>query len=206
MLTRRAMPNNVLWPLNYPLNWWPWKIIYRLGGPMRRGPNETGAQRQGDPKRRGPNDTGAQRDGGTMRRGPNETGAQREGGSMRRGLKDIFPRKCFSKLPCNYIKGKKSTIKNKFMTNIDKTDNIHIDGTSSWWSLGLEDDIICAVPLICGYGSGSAGRSWTCRAVRSLGTGSSHLSLGYRLPSGGVLWRTVLGGDALPLAQMTQIV
>ena len=63
-----------------------------------------------------------------------------------------------------------------------------------------------SVPLICGYGSGSAGRSWTCRAVRSLGTGSSHLSLGYRLPSGGVLWRTVLDGDALPLAQMTQIV
>ena len=62
-----------------------------------------------------------------------------------------------------------------------------------------------SVPLICGYGSGSAGRSWTCRAVRSLGTGSSHLSLGYRLPSGGVLWRTVLDGDALPLAQMTQI-
>ena len=62
------------------------------------------------------------------------------------------------------------------------------------------------MPLICGYGSGSAGRSWTCRAVRSLGTGSSHLSLGYRLPSGGVLWRTVLDGDALPLAQMTQIV
>ena len=55
-----------------------------------------------------------------------------------------------------------------------------------------------SVPLICGYGSGSAGRSWTCRAVRSLGTGSSHLSLGYRLPSGGVLWRTVLDGDALP--------
>ena len=63
-----------------------------------------------------------------------------------------------------------------------------------------------SVPLICGYGSGSAGRSWTCRAVRSLGTGSSHLSLGYRLSSGGVLWRTVLDGDALPLAQMTQIV
>ena len=63
-----------------------------------------------------------------------------------------------------------------------------------------------SVPLICGYGSGSAGRSWTRRAVRSLGTGSSHLSLGYRLPSGGVLWRTVLDGDALPLAQMTQIV
>ena len=63
-----------------------------------------------------------------------------------------------------------------------------------------------SVPLICGYGSGSAGRSWTCRAVRSLGTGSSHLSLGYRLPSGGVLWRIVLDGDALPLAQMTQIV
>ena len=63
-----------------------------------------------------------------------------------------------------------------------------------------------SVPLICGYGSGSAGRSWTCRAVRSLGTGSSHLSLGYRLPSGGVLWRTVLDGDALPLAQITQIV
>ena len=63
-----------------------------------------------------------------------------------------------------------------------------------------------SVPLICGYGSGSAGRSWTCRAVRSLGTGSSHLSLGYRLPSGGVLWRTVLDGDALPLVQMTQIV
>ena len=63
-----------------------------------------------------------------------------------------------------------------------------------------------SVRLICGYGSGSAGRSWTCRAVRSLGTGSSHLSLGYRLPSGGVLWRTVLDGDALPLAQMTQIV
>ena len=62
-----------------------------------------------------------------------------------------------------------------------------------------------SVPLICGYGSGSAGRSWTCRAVRTLGTGSSHLSLGYRLPSGGVLWRTVLDGDALPLAQMTQI-
>ena len=35
-----------------------------------------------------------------------------------------------------------------------------------------------SVPLICGYGSGSAGRSWNCRAVRSLGTGSSHLSLG----------------------------
>ena len=35
-----------------------------------------------------------------------------------------------------------------------------------------------SVPLICGYGSGSAGRSWTCRAVRSLGTGSLHLSLG----------------------------
>ena len=52
-----------------------------------------------------------------------------------------------------------------------------------------------SVPLICGYGSGSAGRSWTCRAVRSLGTGSSHLSLGYRLPSGGVLWRTVLGNN-----------
>ena len=63
-----------------------------------------------------------------------------------------------------------------------------------------------SVPLICGYGSGSAGRSWTCRAVRSLGTGSSHLSLGYRLLNGGVLWRTVLDGDALPLAQMTQIV
>ena len=63
-----------------------------------------------------------------------------------------------------------------------------------------------SVPLIHGYGSGSAGRSWTCRAVRSLGTGSSHLSLGYRLPSGGVLWWTVLDGDALPLAQMTQIV
>ena len=63
-----------------------------------------------------------------------------------------------------------------------------------------------SVPLICGYGSGSAGRSWTCRAVRSLGTESSHLSLGYRLPSGGVLWRTVLDGDALPLARMTQIV
>ena len=63
-----------------------------------------------------------------------------------------------------------------------------------------------SVPLICGYRSGSAGQSWTCRAVRSLGTGSSHLSLGYRLPSGGVLWRTVLDGDALPLAQMTQIV
>ena len=63
-----------------------------------------------------------------------------------------------------------------------------------------------SVPLICGYGSGSAGRSWTCTAVRSLGTGSSHLSLGYRLPSGGVLWRTVLDGDALPVAQMTQIV
>ena len=63
-----------------------------------------------------------------------------------------------------------------------------------------------SVPLICGYGSGSAGRSWTCRAVRSLGTGSSHLSLGYKLPSGGVLWRTVLDGDALPLAQMMQIV
>ena len=62
-----------------------------------------------------------------------------------------------------------------------------------------------SVPLICGYGSGSAGRSWTCRAVRRLGTGSSHLSLGYRLPSGGVLWQTVLDGDALPLAQMTQI-
>ena len=62
------------------------------------------------------------------------------------------------------------------------------------------------MPLICGYGSGSAGRSWTCRAVRSLGTGSSHLSLGYRLPSGGVLWRTVLDGDALPLVLMTQIV
>ena len=63
-----------------------------------------------------------------------------------------------------------------------------------------------SVPLICGYGSGSAGRSWTCRAVRSLSTGSSHLSLGYRLPSGGVFWRTVLDGDALPLPQMTQIV
>ena len=63
-----------------------------------------------------------------------------------------------------------------------------------------------SLPLICGYGSGSAGRSWTYRAVRSLSTGSSHLSLGYRLPSGGVLWRTVLDGDALPLAQMTQIV
>ena len=63
-----------------------------------------------------------------------------------------------------------------------------------------------SVPLICGYGSDCAGRSWTCRAVRSLGTGSSHLSLGYRLPSGGVLWRTVLDCDALPLAQMTQIV
>ena len=63
-----------------------------------------------------------------------------------------------------------------------------------------------SVLLICGYLSFSAGRSWTCRAVCSLGTRSSHLSLGYRLPSGGVLWRTVLDGDALPLAQMTQIV
>ena len=63
-----------------------------------------------------------------------------------------------------------------------------------------------SVPLICGYRSGSAGRSWTCRAVRSLGTGSSHLLLGYRLPSGDVLWWTVLDGDALPLGQMTQIV
>ena len=61
-----------------------------------------------------------------------------------------------------------------------------------------------SVPLICGYGSGSAGRSWTCRAVRSLGTGSSHLSLGYRLPSGGVLWRTVLDGDALPSLEVKE--
>ena len=43
---------------------------------------------------------------------------------------------------------------------------------SPWWSLGLEDDILCV------YGSESAGRSWTCRAVRRLGTGNSQLSLG----------------------------
>ena len=72
-----------------------------------------------------------------------------------------------------------------------------------WWSLSLEDDIVCA--SICGYGSDSAGQSWTCRAMRKLGTGSLQLSLRQRVLSGSVLWRTVLGGNTLPLGKMMQI-
>ena len=76
--------------------------------------------------------------------------------------------------------------------------------SSSWWSLGLEDDIICASYLCV--------REWLCRPILDLQSRaqSGHWKLsfvtGYRLPSGGILWRTVLDGDALPLAQMTQIV